>query len=88
MLAFIRYTTLRLAFLIAVGVVCYFLGLRGLALAVVAFLGSGLLSFVLLDRQRDALGESVGGLFSRINARIEANTRSEDDEDEQPPQQS
>lgn len=85
MLAFVRYTTLRLAMLIAVGVVASLLGLRGVALAVVAFLGSGLLSFVLLDRQRDALGESVGGLFSRLNARIEANTRSEDDVDTQPP---
>lgn len=86
MLAFIRYSTLRLAFLLAVGLVAYLLGLRGLLLAVVAFLVSGVLSFVLLDRQRDALGESVGSVFSRINARIEANTRSEDDEDEQSPQ--
>ena len=82
MLAFIRYTTLRFAFLIAVGVVGYLLGLRSITLLFVAFLGSGVLSFVLLNRQRDALGESVGGLFSRINSRIEANTRAEDADDE------
>jgi len=86
MLAFIRYTTLRLAFLLAVGVVAYFFGLRDLTLLIVAFLGSGILSFVLLDRQRDALGESVGNVFTRINARIEANTKSEDIADEETPQ--
>lgn len=87
MLAFIRYTTLRLAILLAVGVVGYLLGLRDVWLLIVAFLGSGLLSFLLLDRQRDALGESVGNVFTRINSRIEANTKSEDIEDEEPPQQ-
>lgn len=86
MLAFIRYTTLRFAFLIAVGVVGYLFGLRSITLLFVAFLGSGILSFVLLDRQRDALGTSVGNMFTRINSRIEANTRSEDVDDEDAPQ--
>ncbi|MHB0928190.1 MAG: DUF4229 domain-containing protein [Candidatus Nanopelagicales bacterium] len=80
MLAFIRYSTLRLALLLAVGAVAYLFGLRSIALAVVAFLVSGLLSLVLLDRQRDQLGRSVGGLFARINARIDADTRKEDED--------
>ena len=83
MLAFIRYTTLRLAMLMAVGGVLYLVGMRGLLLATVAFLGSGVLSFILLDRQRDALGASVGNVISGINARIDANTRSEDFDDEE-----
>lgn len=82
-MAFIRYTTLRLAMLIAVGGVGYLLGLRDILLLIVAFLVSGILSLVLLDRQRDAMGASVGGLFSRINARIEASAKAEDDD--QPP---
>lgn len=86
-MAFIRYTTLRLAMLIAVGGVGYLLGLRDILLLIVAFLVSGILSLVLLDRQRDAMGASVGGLFARINARIEASARSEDVEDEQGPSQ-
>lgn len=85
MLAFIRYTTLRLAILLAVGVVAYFFGLRDVMLLIVAFLGSGILSFILLDRQRDALGESVGSVFTRINSRIEANTKSEDIDDAEDP---
>lgn len=80
MLAFIRYSTLRLAMLLAVGFVMYLFGMRGIALAVAAFLVSGVLSLVLLNRQRDQLGQSVGGLFSRINARIDANTRKEDED--------
>ena len=46
--------------------------------AAIAFLVSGILSFFFLDRQRDALGQSVGNVFQRLNARIEANTRKED----------
>ncbi len=83
MLAFIRYTTLRLAMLIAVGALCYLIGMRGIFLAAVAFLVSGILSFFVLDRQRDALGASVGSVISGINARIDANTRSEDDDPEE-----
>jgi hypothetical protein len=77
-MAFIRYTTLRLAMLLMVGGVLYLVGLRGVLLAAIAFLASGLLSFFVLDRQRDALGQSVGNVFQRINARIDENTRKED----------
>lgn len=77
-MAFLRYTTLRLALLIIVGGIAFTLGMRGLPLAIVAFIGSGLASFVILDRQRDELGKSVGGLFQRISARIDADTRKED----------
>ena len=84
MLAFIRYTTLRFAILIGVGVVCYLLGLRELPLLIIAFVVSGALSLFVLDRQRDALGASVGGLFAHINRRIEANSRSEDFDDDAP----
>ena len=82
MLAFIRYTTLRFGLLLAVGAIMYVVGMRGVTLLVVALLASGILSFFVLDRQRDALGASVGGWMSRINARIDANTRSEDDDSE------
>ncbi len=84
MLAFIRYSTLRLAVLLVVGAVCYLVGLRGFMLLLVALIVSGVLSLFVLDRQREALGESVGGVLSRINARIDANTRSEDVDDETP----
>ena len=77
-MAFIRYSTLRLAMLLLVGGIAYLLGLRDIILAIVALVGSGIISLFVLDRQRDAMGESVGGLISRINARIDANSRKED----------
>lgn len=77
-MAFIRYSTLRLAMLILVGGIAYLLVLRDVILSIVALVGSGIISLFVLDRQRDAMGESVGGLVSRINARIDANSRKED----------
>lgn len=89
MLAFLRYSTLRLALLLAVGAVLYLAGLRELMLLIAALVISGVLSLFLLDRQREALGTSVGGIFTRINDRIEASKRAEDfddDDEQQPPQ--
>ncbi len=83
MLAFLRYSTLRFVVLLVVGGVCYLAGLRGFALLLVAFIGSGVMSLFVLNRQRDALGASVGGLVSHINARIDASARAEDVDDEE-----
>lgn len=82
MLAFIRYSTLRLVALLVVGGIAYAFGLRDLPLLLVAFIGSGALSLFVLDRQRDALGASVGGFFTRINDRIDAGARAEDVDDD------
>jgi len=56
----------------------YLASLRGIILLLAAFLGSGLLSFVLLTKQRTAMGEKLGRAFSAVNEKIEANTRKED----------
>lgn len=56
----------------------YLASLRGVILLVASFLGSGLLSFVLLNKQRTAMGEKIGGAFSAVNEKIESNTRKED----------
>ena len=77
-MAFLRYTALRIVMLLVVGGIGYLIGLRGVLLAAVAFLVSGLLSFFVLDRQRDELGQSVGNVFQRLAARIESNSRKED----------
>lgn len=76
----LRYTLLRLALLAAVWFVAWFFVTSSpLWSLVIALLVSGVLSFFLLDRQRDAASGSVAGFFGRLNARIDANTRSEDD---------
>jgi len=77
-IAVLTYTLARIALLGVVFGLGYLAGLRDITLLVMAFLGSGLLSFVVLNRQRDAFGGRVAGYFSRINDRIEANTRKED----------
>jgi len=74
----LTYTLARIALLAAVYGIGYLAGLRDITLLVMAFLGSGLLSFVVLNRQRDAFGGRVAGYFTRINERIDANTRKED----------
>jgi hypothetical protein len=56
----------------------YLANLRGAILLVAAFLGSGLLSFMLLTKQRSAMGNKIGGVLSTINNRIEANSSKED----------
>lgn len=78
-LAFLRYSGLRIALLVAVGGLAYAVGMRGLLLLLVAFLGSGLLSVFVLRGSRDQLGSNVGGVFQRMNDRIDAATRAEDE---------
>jgi hypothetical protein len=56
----------------------YLFGLRGPLLIILGFLGSGLISLVLLNSQRSQLGGRISGYFSGINQRLDANTRKED----------
>jgi hypothetical protein len=57
--------------------------LRGLWALVVAVLVSGAVSWFALDHQRSAMSAVVGGFFGRINDRIEAASRAEDEADDQ-----
>ncbi len=79
---FVVYTAARaLLFAVAFGVV-YLLGARGLLAAVLALLISGLVSFVLLSRQRDALSASLVAGMGRIRSlgeRLEAGAAKEDE---------
>ncbi len=77
---FLRYSLLRLGLLATTGIVLYALGVGGLLLLVLAFVVSGFISLVVLDRQRAELGTRVGGYFRRLNSRIESSTTAEDDE--------
>ena len=80
--AVVRFTLLRVLLLAGVWVLVQVTpGLRGLTAIVVALLISGLISLVVLNRQRDAMGEVVAGFFRSINARIDASARAEDCEE-------
>jgi hypothetical protein len=78
---FISYTLGRFGLLAITLGLGYLLGLRGLTLIILGFLGSGLLSLFLLNSQRSQLGGRISGYFTRINQKLEANTRKEDTEE-------
>jgi TctA family transporter len=76
----LMYTVSRVLLFLAVFGVLYLVGARDLVLLVLAFFLSGAISLVLLSRQRDAMSSAVTGTFSRMNERIEASKRVEDDD--------
>ncbi len=76
---FVVYTALRFGLLVLAAVICYLLGARGLLLVLLAFLISGIVSFIVLAPQRGAVGQRTGSYFRRLNERIEASKSAEDD---------
>ncbi len=80
-MAILVYTTLRVGLFAIVWVALELWSpVHGLWAAVAAILVSGAISIVVLDRQRGAVGTVVAGFFGRLNARIEASARAEDDD--------
>jgi hypothetical protein len=75
------YTLLRLGILVAVAGVLYLLGARGLILLVFAFLVSGLISMVALKRPREGAAYGITTTVRKVNDRIDAAARAEDDDD-------
>ena len=81
----LAYTSARIMLLVVSFVLLYLAGARGLLLLALAFVVSGIASFVLLSRQRDAMS---GALMARLKnrrsrgpgfrARLEEGTRAED----------
>ena len=85
MRATLAYTSARIVLLAVSAVLMYLAGARGLLLLVLAFVVSGIASFVLLSRQRDQMsGALLGRLKTRrpkgpgFRARLEEGTRAED----------
>ena len=78
MIPFISYTLARIVLLAIFLGLGYLAGLRGAILLILSFLGSGLVSLIVLNNQRSQLGARIANYFSRINAKIDANSRKED----------
>lgn len=75
------YTVLRVALFLAVWLTLELITpIAGLWAIVLALLISGVLSLFLLDRQRNRVGSVATGFFGRINDRIDAAARAEDDD--------
>ena len=80
MRATFAYTIARiLLFAVVVGVL-YLVGARGLPLLGLAVLISGIASFVVLSRQRDAMAGAISSRISNFRQRLDEGTRSEDDD--------
>lgn len=81
-IAVARYTLLRLGLFAAVWLVLELVTTLGTFWTLTAaVLMSGAVSLILLDRPRGDAARAVGGVFERINARIDASASSEDVDD-------
>ena len=79
------YTVARLGLFVGAYLLLGVSGARGLLLLALAFLVSGLLSLVLLNGPRSGFSAAVAGYFGRINGRIDAAARAEDEPQDPPP---
>jgi Mn2+/Fe2+ NRAMP family transporter len=74
------YTTARILLFAVVLGVLYLVGARGLLLLGLAVLISGIVSFIVLSRQRDAMAGAITSRLSNFRQRLDEGTRAEDDE--------
>ena len=77
----LRYTLLRLLLLLVCAALLWVVGLRGLWLALLAVLLSGIISAFALVRQRDRASATLDDRLRRINARIDERAAAEADDD-------
>jgi hypothetical protein len=80
MRATFAYTTARILLFVAVLGVLYLVGLTGLPLLALAVLISGVLSFVVLSRYRDAMAGSISSRIGNFRERLDEGTQAEDDD--------
>ena len=74
------YTTSRILLFAVVLGLLYMVGARGLLLIGLAVLISGIISFIVLSRQRDAMSGAITSKISNFRERLDEGTRAEDDD--------
>jgi Mn2+/Fe2+ NRAMP family transporter len=87
MRAVFTYTSARILLFVSALALLYLAGARGLLLVALALLASGIISFVVLSRQRDAMSSSLSarlrGARTRLGdfaGRIDEGAKAEDDD--------
>jgi membrane protein implicated in regulation of membrane protease activity len=86
----LAYTSARILMLIVSGIVLYLCGARGFLLLVLAFLISGIASYILLSKQRERVASALNGRLDKatskvtgkaaeLKERLEEGTAAEDD---------
>jgi hypothetical protein len=74
------YTTSRILLFAVVLGLLYVVGARGLLLIGLAVLISGIVSFIVLSRQRDAMSGAITSRITNFRERLDEGTRAEDDD--------
>jgi uncharacterized protein (DUF58 family) len=82
MRATLAYSLSRLLLFLVALALTYLAGARGLLLFGLALLISGVLSFVVLSRLRDAMSGAITSRISGLRARLDEGSRIEDDDDD------
>jgi Mn2+/Fe2+ NRAMP family transporter len=80
MRATFAYTAARFLIFAAMLGLLYLLGARGLLLFGLALVISGIISFVVLSRQRDAMSGAITSRIGNFRRRLDEGARAEDDE--------
>jgi len=78
MRATLAYTTARSVLFLIAAVLFYLAGARGLLLLGLALVVSGVASYVVLSRQRDAMSGALVRRFRLFRSRLDQGARSED----------
>ena len=76
----IAYTTARILLFVVATVLLYLVGARGILLLAAAVLVSGIVSYVVLSRQRDKMSAAINSRLQGFRGRLDAGTRAEDDD--------
>ena len=76
----IAYTCARILLFVAATGLLYLAGGRGLLLLGLALVISGIISYVVLSRQRDAMSSAITSRIQGFRGRLDAGTRAEDEE--------
>jgi Mn2+/Fe2+ NRAMP family transporter len=80
MRATLAYTAARILLFAAVLGLLYLVGARGLLLVGLALAISGIVSFIVLSRQRDAMSGAISSRISHARERLDEGTRAEDED--------
>jgi Protein of unknown function (DUF4229) len=78
----LAYTTARILLFVAATGLFYLAGARSLLLLALALVVSGIASYFLLSRQRDAMSGALVNRLRTMRTRLDSGTKAEDEDDE------
>jgi Mn2+/Fe2+ NRAMP family transporter len=80
MRATLAYTTARILLFVAATGLFYLAGARGLLLLGLGLVASGIASYVILSRQREAMSGVLASRFRTLRTRIDQGAKAEDED--------